>query len=161
MEKSLPPGRLLDALKTLRQQGKKIVFTNGCFDLIHPGHIQYLRQARSLGDCLIVGLNSDRSVRELKGPLRPILTETERAQILEGIESVSFITLFDESTPLLLIKAIMPDVLVKGGDWGIDQIVGREEVEEAGGVVLSLPFEAGQSTSAIIQRILDRYSPAE
>jgi rfaE bifunctional protein nucleotidyltransferase chain/domain len=161
MEKNLSLGRLLDVIKTLRQQGKKIVFTNGCFDLIHPGHIQYLRQARSLGDCLIIGLNSDRSVRELKGPLRPILNESERAQILAGLESVSFVTLFNESTPLLLIKAIMPDVLVKGGDWGTDQIVGREEVEASGGVVLSLPFEAGQSTSTIIQRILDKYSPAE
>jgi D-beta-D-heptose 7-phosphate kinase/D-beta-D-heptose 1-phosphate adenosyltransferase len=135
----------------------KIVFTNGCFDLLHPGHISYLQKARSLGDVLIVGINSDRSVKELKGDLRPIFDQEERCEMLSGLESVSFITVFDESTPRDLINAILPDVLVKGGDWHLEQIVGREEVEASGGRVVSLPFEEGYSSSAIIQRILKRY----
>jgi rfaE bifunctional protein nucleotidyltransferase chain/domain len=157
MQKIVTLKELLNVVRQLRQAGRKIVFTNGCFDLIHPGHIQYLQKARALGDCLIVGLNSDHSVRELKGDSRPILTELERAQILAGLESVSYVTIFDESTPLSLIQALLPDVLVKGGDWGTDQIVGRAEVEASGGKVLSLPFESGQSTTSIIQRILENY----
>jgi rfaE bifunctional protein nucleotidyltransferase chain/domain len=155
--KIIPLNDLLDIAHQLKQAGKKVVFTNGCFDLIHPGHVQYLRKARALGDCLLVGLNSDRSVRELKGDSRPILTEMERAQILAGLESVSYVTIFDESTPLHLIQMLMPDILVKGGDWRMDQIVGREEVEASGGKVISLPFEPGQSSTSIIERILEKY----
>ena len=149
---------LLEKVLELKGKGLRIVFTNGCFDLLHPGHIAYLSAARQLGDVLIVGLNSDRSVREIKGDSRPILTEEERAAILSGLESVSFITVFDENTPLNLIRTIMPDVLVKGGDWGIHEIVGRKEVEEAGGKVVALPYVAGYSTSDIVERILRRHS---
>lgn len=157
MEKIVPLEEMLKVARQLKQAGRKVVFTNGCFDLIHPGHVRYLQKARALGDCLLVGLNSDRSVRELKGDSRPILTELERAQILAGLESVSYVTIFDEPTPAQLIQALLPDILVKGGDWEIDQIVGRAEVEASGGKVLSLPFEPGQSTSSIIQRIVGKY----
>ncbi len=143
----------------MKQAGKRIVFTNGCFDILHPGHIRYLQEARSLGDVLVVGVNSDRSVRELKGPQRPILTEQERCLLLSGLESVSYATVFDEPTPLALIRSVLPHVLVKGGDWGLSEIVGREEVEAGGGTVTSLPYENGQSTSGIIERILRRYRP--
>lgn len=158
MQKLLDFPHLLEEVRSLKHNGQRIVFTNGCFDLIHPGHIAYLQAARRLGDVLIVGLNSDRSVRELKGAARPILTEGERAIVLSGLESVSFITIFDESTPLSLIRAILPDVLVKGGDWGLSEIVGRKEVEDAGGNVVALPYEAGYSTSEIIDRILKQNS---
>jgi rfaE bifunctional protein nucleotidyltransferase chain/domain len=156
VQKVLPVRDLPARISELRRRGLKIVFTNGCFDLLHPGHISYLQKARSLGDVLIVGINSDRSVKELKGDLRPIFDQEERCKMLSGLESVSFITVFDESTPRDLINAILPDVLVKGGDWHLEQIVGREEVEASGGRVVSLPFEEGYSSSAIIQRILKR-----
>lgn len=152
-------GKLLDRenLRTererLRREGRRIVFTNGCFDLLHPGHIRYLAQARALGDVLIVAINSDRSVQELKGKGRPILNEQERSIVLCGLESVDYVIVFDEETPRELIALILPDVLVKGGDWSIDKIVGREEVEGAGGQVFSLPYLEGQSTSEIIERI--------
>ena len=135
------------------------MFTNGCFDLLHPGHIRYLQEARSLGDALVIGVNSDRSVRELKGPQRPILSELERCLLLSGLESVSYVTVFDETTPLELIRSVLPHVLVKGGDWHPAEIIGREEVEASGGTVASLPYEKGQSTSGIIERILRRYRP--
>ena len=135
------------------------MFTNGCFDLLHPGHIRYLQEARSLGDALVIGVNSDRSVRELKGPQRPILSELERCLLLSGLESVSYVTVFDETTPLELIRSVLPHVLVKGGDWDPAEIIGREEVEASGGTVASLPYEKGQSTSGIIERILSRYRP--
>ena len=157
MEKLLDHEALMRKVLELRQAGQKIVFTNGCFDILHPGHVVYLRTARSLGDVLIVGVNSDRTVRELKGEQRPILSQQERCTVLSGLESVSYVIVFDESTPLNLIKSISPDVLVKGGDWGFDEIVGREEVETKGGQVVSLPFQAGQSTSGIIERVLSRY----
>src|SRR5215471_8290492 len=138
----------------LRREGKRVVFTNGCFDLLHPGHIRYLAQARALGDALIVAINSDRSVRDLKGQGRPILNEQERAEVLSGLEAVDFVVVFDEDTPRELIADILPDVLVKGGDWAVNEIVGRDEVEAAGGQVISLPYVEGQSTSKIIERIL-------
>src|SRR5262245_40655316 len=141
----------------LKHAGQRIVFTNGCFDILHAGHIRYLQEARGLGDALVVGVNSDRSVRELKGPQRPILTERERCVLLSGLESVSYVTVFDEPTPLALVQSVLPDVLVKGGDWGLAEIVGRAEVEAHGGRVTSLPYENGQSTSEIIERILSRY----
>ncbi|HXG92784.1 MAG TPA: D-glycero-beta-D-manno-heptose 1-phosphate adenylyltransferase [Blastocatellia bacterium] len=142
----------------LRREGKRVVFTNGCFDLLHPGHVRYLTQARALGDALIVALNSDRSVRALKGEGRPILNESERAEVIAALEAVDYVTVFDEETPRELIAALLPDVLVKGGDWPVEQIVGREEVRAAGGEVLSLPFVEGSSTSEIIERIIRRSS---
>ena len=157
MDKVLASEDLPAKVNELRQRGLRIVFTNGCFDILHPGHLSYLQKARSLGDVLIVGINSDRSVKELKGNLRPIFDQDERCELLSGLESVNFITIFDKSTPRDLIKAILPEVLVKGGDWGLEQIVGREEVEASGGRVVSLPYEEGYSSSAIIQRILKRY----
>jgi D-beta-D-heptose 7-phosphate kinase/D-beta-D-heptose 1-phosphate adenosyltransferase len=130
-----------------------VVFTNGCFDLLHPGHIRYLREAAALGDALVVAVNSDASVRRLKGPARPIQVEAERAEILAGLEMVSFVTIFDDDTPLDVIRALKPNVLVKGGDWTPDRIVGREDVEAAGGTVRSLPFAPGFSSSRLIRRI--------
>lgn len=137
----------------LRRRGRTIVFTNGCFDLLHPGHVRYLEQARALGDVLVVALNSDRAVRQLKGPSRPILLEDERAEVMAALASVTFVTVFDDVSPLDTITAILPDVLVKGGDWGVDAIIGRDVVEAAGGQVLSLPFVDGVSTSDIVNRI--------
>ncbi|MBI1762323.1 MAG: D-glycero-beta-D-manno-heptose 1-phosphate adenylyltransferase [Acidobacteria bacterium] len=145
---------LLSARAQLRQAGCRVVFTNGCFDLLHPGHVRYLQQARALGEALIVALNSDRSVRELKGPARPILKEEERAEVMAALACVDFVTIFDEPTPRKIITALLPDILVKGGDWSIETIVGREEVEAAGGRVLNLPFVAGVSTSEMIARIM-------
>jgi len=132
---------------------RRIVFTNGCFDLLHPGHIQTLEKARALGDLLVVGVNSDRSVRALKGPSRPLVPESERAEILAALEAVDFVVLFDEDTPRELIARLRPDVLVKGADWGAEEIVGREEVEAGGGRVVSLSLEPGYSTSALLEKI--------
>lgn len=131
----------------------RVVFTNGCFDLLHPGHIRSLELARALGDMLIVGLNSDASVRQLKGEGRPVIPENERAEILAALESVDALVIFDDLTPREVIARLLPDVLVKGGDWPGDQIVGREEVEAAGGRVVSAPVVPGYSTSAILQKI--------
>lgn len=159
MGKILTTEALLKKVQELKHDGLRIVFTNGCFDLLHPGHVVYLRKARQLGDVLVVGLNSDRSVREIKGEPRPILSQEERCEILAGLESVSFVTVFDESTPRRLIQVILPDVLVKGGDWELNEVVGREEVQAAGGKVVLIPCEEGQSTSGIIKRILHAYRP--
>ena len=136
-----------------RRAGRRVVFTNGCFDLLHPGHLRGFELARELGDVLIVGLNSDASVRQLKGPGRPVIPERERAEILAALESVDAVVIFDELTPREVISRLLPDVLVKGGDWPGDQIVGREEVEAAGGRVLSIPLAPGYSTTNIVQRI--------
>lgn len=144
-------------VQDLKADGKRIVFTNGCFDLLHVGHIRYLETARSLGDALVVGINSDQSVRAIKGPLRPILPENERAEILSGLWCVDYVALFDEATPLELITDLQPDVLVKGGDWSRETTVGREAVEEAGGEVVILPFVDGSSSSNIIETILKRF----
>lgn len=135
--------------------GRTLVFTNGCFDLLHPGHVRYLERAADQGDLLLVAVNSDRSVKRLKGPGRPIHAEQERCEILAALASVDFVTAFDEETPLEVIRQILPDILAKGGDWSPDQIVGREVVESNGGRVVSVPFEAGYSTSRIIERIKD------
>lgn len=137
----------------LRRQNLKVVFTNGCFDLIHPGHIRVLREARSLGDVLIVAINSDRSVRELKGPHRPIMNESERAEVLAALVCVDYVVIFDDLVPRETIKAIQPDLLVKGGDYTPETIVGRAEVEAMGGVVKSLSYIQGFSTSDLIERI--------
>jgi D-glycero-beta-D-manno-heptose 1-phosphate adenylyltransferase len=136
-----------------KRNGRRIVFTNGCFDLLHPGHIGSLEQARALGDALIVGLNSDASVRQLKGAGRPVLPERERAEILAALDCVDAVVIFDEPTPREVIARLLPDVLVKGGDWPGDQIVGRAEVEAAGGHVVSIPVVPGYSTTAILQKI--------
>lgn len=143
-----------------KRNGKRIVFTNGCFDLLHPGHIRGFEQARALGDVLIVGLNSDASVRQLKGLARPIIPERERAEILAALESVDAVVIFDELTPREVISRLLPDVLVKGGDWPGDQIVGREEVEAAGGRVVSIPLVPGYSTTAILQKIREGFGSA-
>lgn len=144
-------------VQDLRTKGKRVVFTNGCFDLLHVGHIRYLENARTLGDILIVGVNSDQSVQTIKGPNRPILPEEERAEVLSGLWCVDYVTLFDEPTPLELITSLRPDVLVKGGDWAKETTVGREVVEESGGEVVILPFVEGSSSSNIIETILERY----
>ena len=143
-----------------KRNGRRIVFTNGCFDLLHPGHIQSLEQARALGDALIVGINGDASVRELKGPGRPILPERERAEILAALECVDAVIIFHELTPREIIAALLPDLLVKGGDWAGDQIIGREEVEAAGGRVVSLPVVPGYSTTAILAKMRAAGSPS-
>ena len=140
----------------LRSDGKTIVFTNGVFDLLHVGHLRYLQHARDLGDALLIGLNSDRCVRQIKGPERPITTESERAEVLEALGCVDGVVVFDETTPRDLIAAIQPDVLVKGADWAEDAIVGRDIVEARGGRVVRVALEAGHSTSAIIAKIRRR-----
>jgi rfaE bifunctional protein nucleotidyltransferase chain/domain len=137
----------------LRAEGRRLVFTNGCFDLLHVGHVRYLREARRLGDALLVAINSDRSVRALKGAGRPVMSESERAEVLAALASVDFVTVFDDESPRTLIAELLPDVLVKGGDYATDEIHGREETEAAGGRVLSLPFVEGASTTSIIERI--------
>jgi rfaE bifunctional protein nucleotidyltransferase chain/domain len=135
-----------------RSAGRRIVFTNGVFDLLHPGHVRYLQAARREGDVLIVGINSDRSVRGNKGPSRPIMPEHERAEVLEALECVDAVVVFDDETPAAIINHLQPDVLVKGADWAADAIVGRDTVEARGGRVVRMPIEAGWSTSAIIER---------
>ena len=137
----------------VRARGGKVVFTNGVFDLLHPGHVRYLQDARNLGDVLIVGVNSDRSVRANKGADRPITPETERAEILASLECVDAVAVFDESTPAEIIKRIEPDILVKGADWGADNIVGRDSVEAKGGIVVRMPLSAGYSTTDLIRKV--------
>ena len=153
MKKILNRPELISERKRLRREARSLVFTNGCFDLLHPGHVRYLNQARSLGDALVVALNSDQSVRALKGEGRPILNEQERAEVIAALEAVDYVVVFEEETPRELIAELLPDVLVKGGDWPIDRIIGREEVEAAGGRVVSLPYLEGASTSDIIAKI--------
>jgi D-glycero-beta-D-manno-heptose 1-phosphate adenylyltransferase len=136
-----------------KRNGRRVVFTNGCFDLLHPGHIRTLELARELGDVLIVGLNSDASVRQLKGQGRPLIPERERAEILAAMESVDAVIIFDDLTPQKVIAQLLPDVLVKGGDWADDRIVGREEVEAAGGRVVCAPVAPGYSTTDIVRKI--------
>lgn len=140
-------------VQRLRAAGKKIVFTNGVYDLLHPGHVRYLQEARALGDALIVGVNSDRSVRAIKGPSRPITREAERAEVIASLACVDASVIFDEDTPHAIISAIQPDVLVKGADWAADAIVGRDVVEARGGRVVRMPIEPGYSTTGILERI--------
>lgn len=140
-------------LGALRRQGKRIVFTNGCFDLIHPGHVRYLRAAKRLGDVLVVGVNSDASVRQLKGPSRPLVPQQDRCEVLAALEMVDYVTVFEEDTPRRLIEQLRPDVLVKGGDWAPDQIVGADVIRARGGTVRSLRFARGYSTSELIEKI--------
>lgn len=149
---------LTPLLSLLRATGQKIVFTNGCFDLIHTGHTRYLTTARALGDILVVAINSDASVRGLKGNKRPINTQADRAETLAALESVSFVTIFNEPDPYKIIAALQPDVLVKGGDWPIEKIIGRDIVQARGGSVVNVPYVDGASTTSIIDKILKTYS---
>jgi rfaE bifunctional protein nucleotidyltransferase chain/domain len=148
---------LLPLLGILRSSGKKIVFTNGCFDLIHTGHTRYLAKARSFGDILIVAVNSDASVRGIKGDKRPINAEADRMETLAALESVDFVTLFSEPDPFRIISELQPDVLVKGGDWPVEKIIGRDVVETRGGRVVSVGYIEGASTTGIIEKILKTY----
>jgi len=141
-------------VKRLQAKGKKVAFTNGCFDLLHVGHTHYLREARQLGDALVVGVNSDASVKMIKGPSRPFQPEADRAEIVASIECVDYVTIFEEETPHELITAVVPDVLVKGGDWPPDEIVGGDVVEAHGGTVTTIPMIEGRSTTDILNRIL-------
>ncbi|HKP37117.1 MAG TPA: D-glycero-beta-D-manno-heptose 1-phosphate adenylyltransferase [Pyrinomonadaceae bacterium] len=152
-KKILTRDDLRDERARLRGAGKSLVFTNGVFDILHIGHVRYLEQARALGDALVVAVNSDASVRGLKGPGRPLTAAVDRAEILAALETVDYVTIFNELSPRSLITELLPDVLVKGGDYALDQIHGREEVEAAGGRVVSLPFVEGASTSGIIERM--------
>jgi rfaE bifunctional protein nucleotidyltransferase chain/domain len=144
---------LIAVLARDRRGSRRVVFTNGCFDLLHPGHIRTLEEARSLGDVLVVGLNRDASVRQAKGDSRPAVAEDERAEVLAALEAVDFVVLFGEPTPRELISELLPDVLVKGADWGSTEIVGREVVESVGGRVVSIQLEPGYSTTRILQKI--------
>ncbi|MCX8164640.1 MAG: D-glycero-beta-D-manno-heptose 1-phosphate adenylyltransferase [Aquificaceae bacterium] len=147
---------LLEVLEPIRKT-KKVVFTNGCFDILHAGHVHYLKKAKDLGDILVVGLNSDESIRRIKGPKRPILPQSMRAYLLDGLRSVDYVVIFEEDTPEKLIKAIRPHVLVKGADWATKDIVGADFVLSYGGKVHSIEFEFNVSTSSIIKRILEVY----
>jgi D-glycero-beta-D-manno-heptose 1-phosphate adenylyltransferase len=158
-EKVVTEARLLDAIAKARAGGQRVVFTNGCFDLMHIGHTRYLAQAKSLGDLLVVGVNSDASVRSLdKAPGRPIVPEGQRAEVVAALACVDYVVMFSEPDPGRLIAAVQPDVLVKGGDWPLDKIIGRNLVEARGGVVKTIPLVPGMSTTALLQRI--RSTPA-
>jgi len=148
-------GQLLAQRAAWRREGKRVVFTNGCYDILHPGHVRLLETARSLGDVLILALNTDDSVRRIKGPSRPLIPQDERAALVDSLAAVDAVTFFDEDTPRELIAAVLPDVLVKGADWA-HFIAGREEVEAAGGQVLALPLEPGYSTTSLVDVILAR-----
>ena len=154
VQKILTLERAFELVDNLKRQGKRVVFTNGCFDLLHPGHLRVLSEARKLGDVLIVAINSDRSARELKGQERTIQPQAERAEILAALKVVDYVTIFDHVSVQPVIARMLPQVLVKGGDWGPNGIVGRDEVEAAGGLVVSIPVVKGYSTSALIQAAL-------
>lgn len=158
-EKIINREALKEKLLALKKGGKKIVFTNGCFDFLHVGHVRYLKAARAQGDVLVVGVNSDGSVRQIKGPRRPVVPEDERAEVLASLACVDFVTLFDEPDPAMIIRFLMPDVLVKGADWAKDAIVGRDIVEGAGGRVVRIPLTEGVSTSGLIEKILASFHP--
>ena len=157
MSKITPRNDLKATVDRLKREGKKVVFTNGCFDILHAGHTRYLREARKLGDALILALNSDSSVRSIKGPMRPIVPEAERAEVVAALDSVDYVTVFDELTPLELIEYLRPDVIVKGGDWAEKDIVGAETVRKWGGRVAIMPEIEGASTTNIIDKVLQVY----
>lgn len=152
-EKILSMEQMLAERERLRAAGRRLVFTNGVFDLLHVGHVRYLGQARALGDALVVAINSDRTVRELKGPARPVFEQGERAEILAALRDVDYVVVFDDISPRSTIRRLLPDVLVKGGDYQLDEIHGREEVEAAGGKVISLPFVPGASTTSVLEKM--------
>jgi rfaE bifunctional protein nucleotidyltransferase chain/domain len=149
--------QLVEIRRTLKNEGKRVVFTNGCFDLVHRGHVEYLRRAKALGDVLIVGLNSDASVKRIKGEKRPIVEAEDRAEVLAALDAVDYVCLFDEDTPYELLHSVIPDVLVKGADWNVDDVVGKDLVERAGGVVRTIEYLPHRSTSNIIQTIIERF----
>jgi D-beta-D-heptose 7-phosphate kinase/D-beta-D-heptose 1-phosphate adenosyltransferase len=149
----MPQDAVVAFVNARRQAGERIVFTNGVFDLLHPGHVRYLQDARALGDLLIVGLNADASVRRNKGPLRPINPQDERAEVLAALACVDAVVIFDEDTPADIIRLVQPDILVKGADWAADAIVGRDTVEARGGRVVRVPVEEGYSTTTMVDRI--------
>ena len=157
-EKVLDRNTLKEKVDSLRQAGKRVVFTNGCFDLLHIGHVRYLQEARELGDCLVVAVNSDSSVRQIKESGRPIISEGQRAEVVAALGCVDWVTIFAEPDPLVLIRLLKPDVLVKGTDWSEEEIVGAPEVREAGGQVLRIPLVPGSSTSVIVERIYSAFS---
>ena len=157
MDKILERATLKEIIDKLRRDGKKIAFTNGCFDILHVGHVRYLKEARKTADVLILALNSDSSVRKLKGDKRPLVCEDERAEVLAGLECVDFITIFSEMTPLELICYLKPDILIKGGDWPEDQVVGRNEIKQWGGCVQLIPEVLGKSTTNIVDKIIAAY----
>ena len=152
-QKILDRNSLKKKVDLLRQSGKVVVFTNGCFDLLHVGHARYLQEARKQGDCLVVAVNSDSSVQQIKGRGRPIIPDDQRAEVMAALSCVDWVTVFDEPDPLVLIKLLKPDVLVKGSDWPEEKIIGAQEVKGAGGKVLRIPLEPGISTSDIFERI--------
>jgi len=147
-------GELVEIVEDLKKEGKKIVFTNGCYDLIHIGHVRCFRDSKKLGDVLIVAINSDRSVRSIKGPTRPVIPQDERAEIMSALKSVDYVTIFDQCDPLQIIASIRPDILVKGGDWDLDTIIGRDVVVSYGGKVFALPLVPGVSTTQIINKVI-------
>jgi D-glycero-beta-D-manno-heptose 1-phosphate adenylyltransferase len=153
MGKIVSQDELVQMAAREKRAGRRVVFTNGCFDLLHPGHVRCLAEARSLGDVLIVAVNSDRSVRGNKGPERPLVPQQDRAEVLAALASVDYVTIFDEPTPRELIARVLPEILVKGADWAPDQVAGREEVESAGGRVISIPLATGYSTTSLVEKI--------
>ena len=153
MGKIVSQDELVEIAGREKRAGRRVVFTNGCFDLLHPGHVRCLAEARALGDLLVVAVTSDRSVRGNKGSDRPLVAENDRAEVLAGLASVDYVTIFDEPTPRELISRVLPNVLVKGADWALDQVGGREEVERAGGRVVSVPLAPGYSTTKLVERI--------
>ncbi len=157
MNKILDRKILKEKLDTLRSEGKKIAFTNGCFDILHVGHVRYLREARKTADVLVLALNSDSSVRSIKGEKRPLVSEEERAEILASLEFIDFVTVFPELTPLELITYLKPDILIKGGDWPEDKVVGRDDVKKWGGRVILIPEIKGKSTTNIVEKIKNVY----
>jgi len=167
MDKILSREDLRERIETLRGEGKTIVFTNGCFDILHVGHVTYLNRAKGLGDILVLALNSDSSVEAIKGPSRPVVPQNERAYIMASLDMVDYVTIFDEETPLELIEHIEPDILVKGGDWSEDTVIGREWVEKRGGKVVIIPqfnesaTDHPASTTNIIKKIIDAYKGDE
>lgn len=154
LNKIVPPAKAVSLRKKLERSGKTVVFTNGCFDLLHGGHIHLFREAKKLGDVLIVALNTDASVRGLKGPGRPVFPLKERLEVLAAVGDIGYLTWFGRPTPRGIIAALLPDVLVKGGDWGPGEIVGRKEVEEAGGRVVRVPYQKGHSSTSLIEKML-------
>jgi rfaE bifunctional protein nucleotidyltransferase chain/domain len=157
MNKILDRKILQEKLDTLRKEGKKIAFTNGCFDILHVGHVRYLREAKKTADVLVLALNSDSSVQSIKGEKRPLICEEERAEILAALEFIDFVTIFPELTPLELINYLKPDIIVKGGDWPEDKVVGRDEVKKWGGRVVLIPEVEGKSTTDIVEKIKKVY----
>ena len=157
-EKITPPQELREICASVRREGRRVVFTNGCFDILHVGHVRYLEAAHDLGDVLVVGVNSNASVRQIKGPDRPVVEEAQRAELVAALHCVDYVTLFDEPDPLQLIQMISPHVLVKGADWAEERIIGRDTVVKDGGEVVRIPFEPGASSTGIIDRILTRFS---